>query len=135
MKPRLYETIARYLMGAFFLFGAIDGALGIFFDVYLTGEDKGHTFHGVLQHTLYFWGFMKFTELAGALSLLLNHRPALGLALLTPIAAVLCLFYVFSLHWYATFLVLATTNLILLRAYWKSFRPMFVDSYPARSRA
>src|SRR6185437_15480257 len=120
MKLRLYESIARYLMGAYFLFGAIDGALGIFFNIYVTGESTDRSFHGVLQHTLYFWGFMKLTELIGAASSLLNYVPAFGVALLTPISEVLCVFYVFGLHWYSTFFGLAITNLILLRAYWPS---------------
>ncbi|MEQ1514795.1 MAG: hypothetical protein ABL934_19235 [Lysobacteraceae bacterium] len=132
-KLKTYETIARYLLGIIYLFGAVDGVLDIFFDIYLTGESTDGSFHAVLQHTLYFWGFMKFIELVGAVSLLANFKPAFGLALLTPISAVLCLFYVFELQWYYAFTLVATLNLVLLRAYWDSYRPM-LDAYPIRGR-
>jgi cell division protein FtsW (lipid II flippase) len=131
MKIKLYETIARYLLGAFYMFGAIDGAVAIFLGVHLTGQAPPDSFLGVLARTLYFWAFLKFIELVGALSLLLNYKPAFGTALVTPISAVLCLFYVFDLQWYYTFAIVAVLNLILLKAYWNSYRPLF-DDYPMR---
>lgn len=131
MKLKLHETIARYLLGIIYLFGAIDGALAIFFGMHITGKSNPASFHGVLQDTLFFWAFMKFIELVGALSLLLNYKPALGTALLTPISAVLCLFYLFDIHWYYAFTVVAVLNAVLLRAYWSSYRPM-LDAYPMR---
>lgn len=131
MKIKLYETIARYLLGVVYLFGAVDGVLAIFFGIYPRGEPAPGTFLGVLSHTMYFWVFLKFMELVGAISLLLNYKPALGTALMTPISAVLCLFYVFELQWYYAFTIVATLNLVLLRAYWSSYRPM-LDAYPMR---
>ena len=133
-KLKLYETIARYLLGIIYMFGAIDGVMEIFFDTYWTGESTDGSFHAVLQHTLYFWGFLKFIELVGGLSLLLNYKPALGVALLTPISAVLCLFYIFGLQWYYAFALVATLNLVLLRAYWDSYRPL-LDAYPMRGKS
>jgi hypothetical protein len=131
MKLKLYETVARYLLGIIYLFGAVDGVLAIFFGMHITGKSNPASFHGVLQDTLFFWAFMKFIELVGALSLLLNYKPALGTALLTPISAVLCLFYVFDIHWYYAFTIVAVLNAVLLRAYWPSYRPM-LDAYPMR---
>lgn len=131
MKLKIHETAARYLLGIIYLFGAVDGILTIFFGMHITGRSNPGSFHAVLQETLYFWSFMKFIELVGALSLLLNYKPALGVALLTPISAVLCLFYVFDLHWYYAFAIVAVLNAVLLRAYWNSYRPM-LDAYPMR---
>ncbi|MEO7323232.1 MAG: hypothetical protein ABIW82_00220 [Dokdonella sp.] len=131
MKLKYYETIARYLLGIIYLFGAVDGALTIFYGMHISGKSNPGSFHAVLQDTLYFWVFLKFIELVGALSLLLNYRPALGVALLTPISAVLCLFYVFDLHWYYAFTLVAVLNAVMLRAYRNSYRPL-LDAYPMR---
>lgn len=131
MRLKIYETIARYLLGIIYLFGAVDGFLALCFGIYLTGESTDASFHGVLQHTVYFWSFLKSIEFIGALSLLLNFKPALGTALLTPISSVLCLFYVFDLHWYYAFTLVAVLNLVLLKAYWPSFRHLLAD-YPMR---
>lgn len=128
---KLYETVARYMLGIIFLFGAVDGFLGLGFGIYLTGESNDGSFHAVLQHTVYFWAFLKFVEGIGAISLLFNIKPALGTGLLTPVSAVLCLFYVFDLQWYYAFAVVAVLNLVLLKAYWPSFRHLFRD-YPMR---
>jgi|SRR5579872_131867 len=124
VKLKLYETVARYLLGAIYLFGAIDGALEIFFHTYYTGESSYCSFHGALQHTMYFWPFLKLCELTGAVSLLANYKPALGLAILTPISAVLCLFYAFELHWYIALAVVAMLTIILFRAYIRSYAPL-----------
>jgi hypothetical protein len=131
MKLKLYETIARYLLGVIYLFGAVDGFLGIFFGIYMTGMPAECSFLGILKHTLFFWAFMKSIQLIGAISLLGNYKPALGVALLTPISSVLCLFYFFVLHWYYALTVVAVLNAILLRAYWPSYRALFTD-YPMR---
>lgn len=133
MKLKLYQTIARYLLGLIYLFGAVDGFLGIFFGIYLTGKAVECSFLGVLKQTLFFWAFMKSIQLIGAVSLLSNYKPALGVALLTPISAVLCLFYFFVLHWYYAMTVVAVLNLVLLKAYWPSYRAMFMD-YPMRAK-
>lgn len=131
MKLKMHETVARYVLGIIYLFGAVDGVLAIFFGMHITGKGNPGSFLGVLQDTMFFWAFMKAVELVGALSLLLNYKPALGVALLTPISAVLCLFYLFDLHWYYAFVIVAVPNAILLRAYWNSYRPL-LDAYPMR---
>lgn len=132
---KLYETAARYLLGIIYLFGAVDGALQIFYGIYLTGESADGSFHDVLQHTLYFWGLLKLVELIGALSLLANYKPALGVAMLTPISVVLCLYYVFELQWFYAFTVVAVLNLILVRAYWPRYRPMLLQQLPEALQA
>lgn len=132
MKLKLYETIARYLLGIIYLFGAVDGFLSIFFGIYITGNPAECSFLGILKHTLFFWAFMKSIQLIGAISLLSNYKPALGVALLTPISSVLCLFYFFVLNWYYALTVVAVLNLVLLRAYWPSYRALFAD-YPMRA--
>lgn len=133
MRIKLHETIARYLLGAYYMLGAIDGAVAIFYGIHLTGEAHPHSFLGVLANTLFFWAFLKLVELVGAISLLLNYKPALGTALVTPISAVLCLFYLFDVHWYYACAVVAILNLVLLKAYWNSYRPLF-DAYPMRAK-
>lgn len=131
MKLKLHEHIARYVLGIVYLFGAVDGGLGLFFDIHLVGKASEGSLLGVLQDTTWFWAFLKLVQLIGALSLLLNYRPALGVALLTPISAVLCLFYVFGLHWYFAFALVGAANLVLIRAYWASYQPM-LEPYPMR---
>jgi hypothetical protein len=122
-----YENLARYLLGIIYLFGAVDGALELLCGIYITGEPGGVFLTG-LYRTTYFWAFMKFIELIGAVSLLANHKPVLGLAMLMPISAVLCLFYVFELKWYIAFSVIVCLTTILLRAYHKSYLPL-LDKY------
>src|SRR5579863_3013963 len=88
-----YETGARYLLGVIYLFGAIDGALFLLFGIYIHGKPSPEfVFLVTLQRTKYFWTFMKLVQFVGAISLLLNYKPALGNALLVPISSVLCLF-------------------------------------------
>ena len=126
---KLLETSARYVLGLIYLHGAVDGALQIFFHVYYTGELDPGSFVGAMQHTTYFWAFMKLCQAFGAFSLLANYKPALGLLVLAPISVVLCLFYLFDLQWYTYFVLIAWSSLILLRAYWRSFRLLLKD-YP-----
>jgi hypothetical protein len=123
----LLETAARFVLGLIYLHGAVDGALQIFFHIYYTGELDRNSFVGSMQHTTYFWAFMKLCQLLGAVSLLVNYKPALGLVLLAPISVVLCLFYLFDLQWYGYFILISGSSLILLKAYWKSFRPLLED--------
>jgi cell division protein FtsW (lipid II flippase) len=125
MKLETHQTVARYLLGIIYLFGAVDGALGMFFHIFITGEDTDCSFHAVLQHTAYFWVFLKACELVGAVSLLANYKPAFGLALVTPISAVLCLFYVFELSWFIALAVVIALSVVLFRAYWPSYAPLF----------
>ncbi|MEQ1514792.1 MAG: hypothetical protein ABL934_19220 [Lysobacteraceae bacterium] len=68
-------------LGNFFVLCAADGVLEILFGTYLSGESTDASFHAVLQHMLYFWAFLKFIELVGAVCLLFDDKPALGLTL------------------------------------------------------
>ncbi|SFW16145.1 MULTISPECIES: hypothetical protein [Luteibacter] len=131
MRLKWHQTIARYLLGILYVFGAVDGVLEMGFHIYLTGESELASFHGMLQHTAYFWVFLKGVEAIGGLSLVLNLKPAFGTAILAPITAVLCLFYAFDLHWYYALIVVGALHAILLHAYWPSYRMMFAD-YPMR---
>lgn len=128
MKLRAYETAARYILGVIFLFGAIEGWLEILFHIYLIGDGTGTDFYPVLQRTTFFWVLLKGTELLGAISLLLNYKPALGLALLTPISVVMCLFYIFVLKWWIALTLVGGSTIILLKAYSKSYMPL-LDPY------
>lgn len=132
MRLKWHQTVARYLLGIIFVFGAVDGVLELGFGIYMTGESNLSSFHGMLQHTIYFWAFLKLVEAVGGISLLLNLKPAFGTALLTPVSAVLCLFYAFDLHWYYAMAVVGVLNIVLLQAYWPSYRAMFLD-YPIRA--
>ena len=96
MNRSLLSTVSRILLGLVFLVGSIDG-----FAFILTGShlihpptsDKGLAFEAGLKAAGFFWPLMKTVELVGALCLLTNKAPALGLALLSPIIAVIVLFH------------------------------------------
>lgn len=127
MKLKIYETVARYLLGIIFLFGAVDGVLYLFFDIHITPDPTpSEPFLYILKNTTYFWAFMKFIQLIGAISLLANYKPALGVALLAPVSSCLCLVYFFELQWYYAFTVVAVLTVILLRAYSESYKHMLV---------
>ncbi len=122
LKP--YATIARYVLGMFYLFGAVDGVLQMFFHVYYTPLPHAGSFTWTLQHTAYFWPFLKLCELIGAFSLLMNFKPVLGFAILAPISVVICLVYAFELHWNVHLVVVGLCCLTLLAAYRKNFSPL-----------
>ena len=129
MKPKWYETAARYTLGVIFMFGAIDGALFLFFGLYIHGKPpERYVFLLALQRTTYFWAFMKSIQLIGATSLLTNYKPALGVALLIPVASVLCLFYLFELRPFLPLgAVIATSLVVLCRAYSPSYTRLLDD--------
>ena len=136
MKMKWYETAARYALGAIYLFGAVDGALFLFFGIYMHGKPPdSYVFLVTLQKTTYFWVFMKLIQFIGAISLLTNYKPALGVALLIPISSVLCLFYVFELPSFIPFgSVIVLTTVILCRAYSQSYVGLFDDYFSSKSR-
>jgi putative oxidoreductase len=130
VKLTWYETAARYVLALIYAFGAVDGALFLFADIYLHGKPSARVvpFLVALQHTTYFWAFMKLIQFVGALSLFANYKPALGLALLIPVSSVLCLFYIFELPSFIPFgSIVAMTTIILCRAYWKSYAHLLDD--------
>jgi hypothetical protein len=135
MKPKWYETAARYTLGAIFLFGAIDGAMFLLFGMYIHGKPpERYVFLLALQRTTYFWAFMKTIQLIGAASLLTNYKPALGVALLIPIASVLFLFYLFELRPFLPLgAVIVGSLIILCRAYSQSYARLF-DDYAVQRR-
>jgi len=127
-NARWYETAARYVLGAIYLYGAIDGALYLFFGIYIHGRPFNR-FLITLQTTTYFWAYMKVIQLIGAMGLLTNYKPALSVALLVPVVSVQCLFYVFEapvLIPLGALIVAATA--ILCRAYAGSYVRLF-DNY------
>ena len=96
MKNILLCTAPRILLGLIFLVGAIDG-----FSFILSGShlihpptsDRGLAFEAGLKAAGFFWPLMKSIELVGALFLLTNKAPVLGLALLSPIMTVIVFFH------------------------------------------
>jgi hypothetical protein len=127
---KFLEKFARYFLAAWFMICAVDGWSYLLFDAHLFGDHKGYLYLSNLVEATYFWAFLKTIQLVGALSLLFNYKPALGLALITPISAVLCLFYIFELQVYipiAILIIIAT--LVLGRAYLESFKKLMKD-YP-----
>lgn len=56
-------------------------------------SDAGLAFERALKETGFFWPLMKTVQLAGAVLLLSNRAPALGLALLVPIVTVIVFFH------------------------------------------
>ena len=95
-KQILMVSAPRILLGGIFLIGAVDG-----FAFILTGSHlihpptsaQGLAFEAALKESRFFWPLMKGVELVGALLLLSNRAPALGLALLAPIMTVIVLFH------------------------------------------
>lgn len=126
---KLYEKSARYFLGVWFLICAVDGWIFIFSGVHVTGEPQG-TFLPALVYTTYFWVFLKIVQSIGAVSLLANYKPVLGLAIITPVSSILCLLYLFEVPIFIPFgvLIVASTA-ILIRAYSKSYIRL-LDDYP-----
>ncbi len=96
MNTILLVTIPRVLLGLIFLLSAVDG-----FYAMATGHrlihppvsPRGELFEQGLINAGFFWPFLKIVNLLGGLSLLFNIMPALGLALIAPVMAVIVLFH------------------------------------------
>jgi uncharacterized membrane protein YphA (DoxX/SURF4 family) len=96
MKNILLCTVPRILLGLIFLLGAIDGFSFIIYGSHLIHpptSDRGLAFEAGLKAAGFLWPLMKSIELIGALCLLTNKAPVLGLALLSPIMTVIVLFH------------------------------------------
>jgi putative oxidoreductase len=96
MKNILLAATPRILLGLIFLLGAIDGFSFIFSGSHLIHpptSDNGLAFEAGLKAAGFFWPLMKSIELVGALCLLTNRAPVLGLALLSPIMTVIVFFH------------------------------------------
>lgn len=96
LKTFLIDQAPRLLLGSIFLIGALDGFVFIFTGAHLIHPPTsaaGLAFERALKEAGFLWPMMKTIELIGALLLLSNRAPALGLALLAPIMAVIVLFH------------------------------------------
>ena len=97
MKTVFLVTIPRILLGLIFLVSAVDGFWWLATGSHLIHpptSERGLAFEAALDNAGFFIPLMKVVDLLGALSLLLNIVPALGLALIAPIMAVIVLFHV-----------------------------------------
>jgi len=124
-----YEKIARYFLVVWFLLCVIDGWGQILFDTFIFGKPED-MFLTTLENTMWFWVCLKVFQTLGCLSLLTNYKPALGLALITPISVIMCLYYFFILTdviLIAILIILSTA--VLIRAYIESYKPLF-KQYP-----
>jgi putative oxidoreductase len=91
-------TVPRVALGVVFFLGAIDGFAFIATGAHLVHPpttERGLQFEAALKSAGFLWPLMKTVELAGAICLLTDRAPALGLALLSPVMAVVVLFHVF----------------------------------------
>jgi len=96
MKSILLVTVPRILLGLLFLVSAVDGFWWLATGNHLIHpptSERGIAFELALQKSGFFWPLLKTINLAGALSLLTNIAPALGLALIAPVMAVIVLFH------------------------------------------
>lgn len=96
MKNVLLVTAPRVLLGLLFLVSAVDGFWWLATGSHLIHpptSERGLAFEVALQNGGFFWPLLKSVNLVGALSLLTNIAPALGLALIAPVMAVIVLFH------------------------------------------
>ncbi|OYW60642.1 MAG: hypothetical protein B7Z40_19725 [Bosea sp. 12-68-7] len=89
-------TVPRVLLGMLVVVSAVDGFWWL-----ATGQDlihpptsaRGLAFEEALQASGFLWPLLKSVNLVGALSLLGNVAPALGLGLIAPVMAVIVPFH------------------------------------------
>lgn len=96
MKSILLVTVPRIVLGLLFLISAVDGFWWLATGSHLIHPPvtpRGMEFEVALQNSGFFWPFLKLVNLVGALSLLTNVAPALGLALIAPVMSVIVLFH------------------------------------------
>jgi hypothetical protein len=96
MRNFLMVTLPRIALGLLFLVSAVDGFWWLATGTHLIHpptSERGLIFEAALQNSGFFWPFLKAVNLAGGLSLLFNVVPALGLALIAPVMAVIVLFH------------------------------------------
>jgi putative oxidoreductase len=122
-------TVPRVLLGIIFLAGAIDGFSFITTGAHLVHpptSQRGLQFEEALKSVGFLWPLMKTVELIGAVCLLTNRAPAFGLALLSPIMAVVVLFHGFLNPQGAPLAaLLVVCGALLLRAYAPRFARLF----------
>ncbi|MCZ8043016.1 MAG: hypothetical protein O9330_11090 [Beijerinckiaceae bacterium] len=96
MKTLLLVTVPRVLPGLLFLVSAVDGFWWLATGTHLIHpptSTRGVAFEEALQASGFLWPLLKTINLVGALSLLSNIAPALGLALIAPVMTVIVLFH------------------------------------------
>ena len=96
MKTLLLVTVPRVLLGLLFLVSAVDGFWWLATGTHLIHpptSTRGVAFEEALQASGFLWPPLKTINLVGALSLLSNIAPALGLALIAPVMTVIVLFH------------------------------------------
>ncbi|MFA6966815.1 hypothetical protein [Bosea sp. (in: a-proteobacteria)] len=96
MKTVLLVTIPRVLLGLLFLVSAVDGFWWLATGSHLIHpptSERGVAFEVALQNSGFLWPLLKTVNLLGGVSLLTNIAPALGLALIAPVMAVIVLFH------------------------------------------
>jgi putative oxidoreductase len=118
-------TAPRVGLGVIFLVGAIDGFTFIATGTHLLHPPTsplGLHFEEALKSAGFLWPLMKTVELIGAICLLTNRAPALGLALLAPIMAVVVLFHAFlNPQGIPIAALLVVCGALLLRSYASSY--------------
>lgn len=95
-KSMLFDTVPRLLLGGIFLLGAVDGFAFLFVGdhiIHPPTSTEGLAFETALKEAEFLWPLMKSIELIGALLLLTNWAPALGLAVLAPIMVVIIFYH------------------------------------------
>ncbi len=96
MKTLLLVTVPRVLLGLLFLVSAVDGFWWLATGTHLIHpptSTRGVAFEEALQASGFLWPLLKTINLVGALSLLSNIAPVLGLALIAPVMTVIVLFH------------------------------------------
>ena len=96
MKTLLLVTVPRILLGLLFLVSAVDGFWWLATGTHLIHPPtsaRGVVFEEALQASGFLWPLLKTVNLVGALSLLSNIAPALGLALIAPVMTVIVFFH------------------------------------------
>ncbi|CEP36485.1 MULTISPECIES: hypothetical protein [unclassified Halomonas] len=133
-KTLFVDTGPRLVLGGIFLTGAIDGFWYIFTGSHLihppTSVD-GLAFEAALKEVGFFWPLMKVIELIGASLLLSNRAPALGLALLAPVMAVIVAFHVvLNPAGLPLAAILVATGGMTLWAQFERFKPLTASGTP-----
>lgn len=136
MKTFWLVTLPRVVLGLLFLAGAIDGFTWVFTGAHLVNPPttpRGLAFQLALEATGFFWPLMKSIELVGAICLLSNRAPALGLALLAPLMTVITLFHVvLNPQGLPLAAVVVVCGGLLLRAYASRYGALLARGTPRR---
>lgn len=122
-------TLPRVMLGLIFLVGAADGFVFIATGAHVVHPPtavRGLQFEQALEAAGFLWPLMKTVELVGAACLLTNRAPAFGLALLSPVIAVVVLFHaVLNPAGIPLAAVLVICAALLLRWYAPRFAQLF----------